>query len=252
MMNFSADETIALGVGLTNACNLSCAHCYRGTGVDQLAVEDVLKVVDAVPVRSINFGTGENGLHPHFATIIEALSRRGIAVTMTTNGFSTQCLTDATLRLMRDVEFSIDYPDEVSHDGARGPGNWALIAKEMARCTALGVSTTLVTVMMSTNHRALPMLARLAGERSALLRVNVYQAVHTDQFSLSFDQFWDGWRALLECADLIACGEPILRAMLGLPHVAGSGCGGETVRLTPKGAVVPCVYGDEDSLHLDD
>jgi MoaA/NifB/PqqE/SkfB family radical SAM enzyme len=57
-------RTFALGVGLTNACNLKCAHCYRADGVDELSLDQVLAAVEALPTRAVNFGTGENGLHP--------------------------------------------------------------------------------------------------------------------------------------------------------------------------------------------
>jgi radical SAM protein with 4Fe4S-binding SPASM domain len=242
----------ALGVGLTNACNLSCAHCYRGTGTDALRAADVIAAVQALPTRAVNFGTGENGLHPDFASIVEELARRGVAVTMTTNGHSAVVLSDQTLALFKDVEFSIDYPSEEAHDAARGAGNWALIESQMARCRALGVGVTLVSVLMSTNYRAMAALARLAAMRGALLRVNVYQAVRGDAFSLSYEQFWDAFAALLAAGDLVACGEPVVRAVLGIPPTPGAGCGVETVRLTPRGSVVPCVYGGDAALGLSD
>lgn len=158
----------ALGIGLTNACNLACDHCYRGVGTDSLSMQQVLDAVDAIPTRAVNFGTGENGLHPEFAETIQALVARGIAVTMTTNGHSAKVLTDDVLRLFRDVEFSIDYPDIGAHNDARGAGNWELIEEQMARCASLGVSTTLVSVLMSTNAHAVPALLALAATRSAL------------------------------------------------------------------------------------
>jgi radical SAM protein with 4Fe4S-binding SPASM domain len=242
----------ALGVGLTNSCNLSCAHCYRATGTDALRADDVLAAADAIPTRAVNFGTGENGLHPDFARLVRELAARGVAVSVTTNGFSAKALDDHELRLLSDVEFSIDYPTEEAHDAARGAGNWALIEEQMARCRGLGIRATIVAVLMSTNYRAMPSLARLAGAREALLRVNVYQAVRGNAFALSYDQFWEAWRSLLEAADLVTCGEPILRAMLDIPRAPGAGCGVETVRVTPRGAVVPCVYGGDAELKLED
>ncbi len=242
----------ALGVGLTNACNLSCAHCYRATGTDALAAADVLRAVDAIPTRAVNFGTGENGLHPEFAGLVETLALRGVAVTMTTNGHSAAVLPDAVLARFSDVEMSIDYPSREAHDAARGAGNWDLIEQQMARCTRLGVPVTIASVLMRDNCRALPDLARLAGSRGAFLRVNVFQAVRGSAMTPSFDEFWGAWRALFDVADLVASGEPIVRAMLGVPRAPGAGCGVETVRITPRGAVVPCVYGADDALALDD
>src|SRR6266705_155212 len=65
------DATIALGLGLTNECNLSCAFCYRDpTRTDRLSLEQVKSVVERLPIRSVNLGTGENGMHPEFRAIL--------------------------------------------------------------------------------------------------------------------------------------------------------------------------------------
>src|SRR5258706_8700432 len=106
MVSAALPRRFALGVGLTNACNLHCAHCYRDTGTDALDAEKVLAATSALSVRAVNFGTGENGLHPEYASIVRALAGRGVAVTMTTNGHSAAVLTDDVLALFKDVEFS--------------------------------------------------------------------------------------------------------------------------------------------------
>jgi radical SAM protein with 4Fe4S-binding SPASM domain len=41
--------------------------------------------------------------------------------------------------------------------------------------------------------------------------------------------------------DVIGIGEPLVRAMAGLPPLAG-GCGVSTVRVTPRATTQPCVY----------
>src|SRR5215472_9662585 len=79
----------SIGLGLTNDCNLACAHCYRDTDrIDRLTLDDVRRVCDSVPVRSVNLGTGENGLHPDFRSILRYLRDRGITIALTSNGFS--------------------------------------------------------------------------------------------------------------------------------------------------------------------
>ena len=51
------DATIALGLGLTNECNLSCAFCYRDpTRTDRLSLDHVKSVMERLPVRSVNLG----------------------------------------------------------------------------------------------------------------------------------------------------------------------------------------------------
>lgn len=239
-----ADSTggIALGLGLTNECDLACAFCYRDPArVDRLTLEQVKAVLERLPVRSVNLGTGENGLHPDFRTILAYLREQPVKLTITSNGYSAAALSDDELRAFHDVEFSLDYPTEEEQDAQRGPGNWALIHRQAERCTGLGVPVTIVAVMMKSNYKRLAEVARVAKKFAAPLRVNVYQAVRTDLFALTYEEYWEGFRTLFAETDVIAVGEPLVRAMAGLPPLPG-GCGVSTVRVTPRGTTQPCVY----------
>jgi len=242
----------SVGVGLTNECDLACAHCYREVArVDRLSLANVEELCESIPVRAINLGTGENALHPEFKEILRYLRDRQIKTTITSNGYSAAALSDDELRFFHDVEFSLDFPTRNEQDAFRGAGNWRLIFEQIDRCRHLGVNVTVTAVMMSINYDKLGDVARLAAERGAPLRVNVYQPVKTDAFTLSYEQFWEGFRRLFDASDLIACNEPIVRAVMGL---GGSrcGCGVQTVRVTPRGEVLPCVYWPGRTLGLAD
>jgi radical SAM protein with 4Fe4S-binding SPASM domain len=242
-----------VGVGLTNACDLACAHCYRDPArVDQLSVEETVGICDALPVRSINLGTGENGLHPDYEAIVAALARREVKLSLTSNGFTIERSSDETLRSFREVEVSIDFPTEAEQDAFRGPGNWRRVMAAIERARGLGVTVTVLSVMMKTNYRRLADIARLAFRAGANYRVNVYQPVRTDAFTLTFDEYWDGFRRLLGAVRLVSTTEPILDAVLGAPFAHGSGCGRQTVRITPRGSVIPCVYWGDSDLTLAD
>ena len=248
----AAAPGFAVGLGLTNDCNLACAHCYRDTErVDRLSLADVRRVCDSLPIRAVNLGTGENALHPEFRAILRELHARGLVVTLTSNGYSTSVLDDEELRWLRDVELSLDFATEPEQDAWRGDGNWRLVLSETERARRLGVAVTIVAVMMRTNYDGLPAIARVAAAHGAAFRVNVYQAVKTDAFSLTYDQFWTGFRLLLEACPLAVCSEPLVRAVLGLgPRAEGCGCA--TVRVTPRGEVLPCVYWPKRALTLAD
>jgi len=236
------DATIALGLGLTNECNLSCAFCYRDpTRADRLSLEQVKSVLERLPVRSVNLGTGENGMHPDFKRILAYLRTRPIELTITSNGHSVAILDDDELRAFHDIEFSLDYPTQVEQDAQRGPGNWALIRQQAERCVRLHAPVTIVAVMMKANYLRLAEVARVAKQFDAPLRVNVYQAVRSDIYALSYGEYWEGFRRLFAETDVIAIGEPLVRAMAGLPPLGG-GCGVSTVRVTPRATTQPCVY----------
>ncbi len=233
---------IALGLGLTNECNLACAFCYRDPArTDRLSLEQVRSVIECLPVRSVNLGTGENGMHPEFQAILAYLRTQPVKLTITSNGHSIDVLEDDDLRGFHDIEFSLDYPTQEEQDAQRGAGNWKLIHQQAARCVRLGVPVTIIAVMMKSNYLRLSEVARVAKRFGAPLRVNVYQAVRSDVYALTYEEYWEGFRKLLESTDVIAIGEPLVRAMAGLPPLAG-GCGVSTIRVTPRGTTQPCVY----------
>jgi radical SAM protein with 4Fe4S-binding SPASM domain len=241
----------ALGLGLTNECNLSCAFCYRDPSrVDRLTLEQVRAVMARLPVRSVNLGTGENGLHPEFLAVLNYLRAQPIKLTMTTNGYSVASISDDHLIAFKDIEFSLDYPDEAEQDDQRGSGNWQLLHEQAARCRRLGVPVTFIAVMMQSNFDRLAEVAAIAKAYAAPLRVNVYQSVRTDKFALTYEQYWSGFERLFKQTDVIAIGEPLVRAMAGLPPRRG-GCGVATVRVTPRATVQPCVYWPGGGAPLD-
>jgi radical SAM protein with 4Fe4S-binding SPASM domain len=238
----AAHQSVALGLGLTNECNLACSFCYRDPQrVDRLTIDQVRSVMASLPVRSVNLGTGENGMHPQFRDILAFLRTLPVKLTITSNGHSVAVLTDSELRAFHDVEFSLDYPTQREQDAQRGLGNWELIHRQAARCVGLGIPVTFIAVMMKANYARLAEVARVAKRYQAPLRVNVYQAVRSDIYSLSYEEYWRGFRTLFAETDVIAIGEPLVRAMAGLPARVG-GCGVSTVRVTPRGTTQPCVY----------
>ncbi len=236
------DATISLGLGLTNECNLACAFCYRDpVRTDRLSLDQVKSIVERLPVRSVNLGTGENGMHPDFKAIIEYLGTKPLKLTITSNGHSVAVLEDDDLRTFHDIEFSLDYPTQAEQDAQRGKGNWELIHRQAERCRRVGVPVTIIAVMMKANYLRLAEVARVAKQFDASLRVNVYQAVRSDIYALSYEEYWEGFQRLFAETDVIAIGEPLVRAMVGLPPLRG-GCGVSTVRVTPRATTQPCVY----------
>jgi radical SAM protein with 4Fe4S-binding SPASM domain len=236
------DVPISLGLGLTNECNLSCSFCYRDpTRSDRLSLDQVKSVMERLPIRSVNLGTGENGMHPDFKAILAYLQKQSIKLTITSNGHSVALLEDDDLRGFHDIEFSLDYPTQAEQDAQRGNGNWELIHRQAERCLNLRVPVTIIAVMMKANYLRLAEVARVAKQFDAPLRVNVYQAVRSDIYALSYGEYWEGFRRLFAETDVVAIGEPLVRAMAGLPPLRER-CGVTTVRVTPRATTQPCVY----------
>jgi radical SAM protein with 4Fe4S-binding SPASM domain len=194
-----------------------------------------------LPVRSVNLGTGENGMHPDFKRMLAYLRTQPVKLTITSNGHSVAVLQDDELGAFHDIEFSLDYPTQAEQDAQRGAGNWELIQQQAQRCLRLGVPVTIIAVMMKSNYLRLADVARVAWKLNAPLRINVYQAVRSDVYALTYAEYWEGFRRLFAETDVIDIGEPLVRAMAGLPP-RKAGCGFSTVRVTPRATTQPCVY----------
>ena len=245
----------SVGIGLTNDCNLNCAHCYRDTQViNSLSLAQVKMICEALPVDSMGMGTGENALNPEFIPIVTYLSERGVRLNIASNGYSLTAIPESILKMFSDVEVSIDFPSQADQDAQRGPGNWALVHQAIERCHRLGIEVSILSTLMSTNFDLMDQLVALARVDGCNLRVNAYQAVKTEAFRLSYAQFWEGYRRLFSAGLVVACSEPVVRAVMGLPD-AQSPCGRRSIRINPRGQVIPCVYwptGPEDTLAIGD
>src|SRR5437899_10885924 len=103
----------ALGLGLTNECNLACSFCYRDPNrIDRLTLAQVKAITQSLPIHSINLGTGENGMHPDFLGILDFLRTQPAKLTITSNGHSIATPADERLRSFPAVEFSLDSPTD--------------------------------------------------------------------------------------------------------------------------------------------
>lgn len=243
---------VSIGIGITNDCNLGCAHCYRPQGdLYQLELDEIRAICERLEVASFNMGTGESWLHPQFPQIVEYLAGRGIKMSMASNGYSLTEMPVSLLTQFHDVELSVDFATPQGQDAFRGEGNWACVMDAIARCHAHGVEVTLLATLMNTNYDQMDGLVEVASQAGTNLRVNVYQPVGQDDFFLSYEQFWEAYQRLFEAGRLLSTSEPIVNAMLGLDSLAGSPCGRQSIRFTPRRYITPCVYWPQPGLMLD-
>jgi len=232
----------SVGIGLTNDCNLDCAHCYRDTDrLWSLNLEQVKRICESIPVDSMGMGTGENALNPEFIPIVEYLQGRNIRLSIASNGYSLTTIPEEILSAFRDVEVSIDHPTQAEQDTWRGGGSWALVHQAIERCARLGIEVSILATMMQTNYNQMDQLVALARKDGVNLRVNAYQSVKTNTYGLQFSDFWEGYRRLFSEGLVVSCSEPVVRAAMGFDDVQ-SPCGRQSIRFNPQGQVIPCVY----------
>jgi radical SAM protein with 4Fe4S-binding SPASM domain len=244
---------VSLGIGLTSNCNLSCAHCYRNQSqIDNLTLNDIQNVCRSIPISSIGFGTGENGLNPQYFEIIDYLHARPIKLSLASNGYTLSITPDEKLKYFSDVEFSVDFPDQQRQDRFRGRGNWQTIMEGIERCGRLGIRVSILAVLMNLNYKDLSKIAGLAASFGADFRVNVYQPMYTTEFMPNFDQYWQAFKILFEDCEIISASEPLVNTFLGVNGLKGTPCGGRSMRVTPDRHLKACVYWPDSDLTIED
>ena len=234
---------VAVGIGLTNECNLACPHCYRPTLTQQrLTVPEVETILDNLDVGSVNLGVGENGVHPEYRAMLSLFRDREVKTAVTSNGYSLDMLTDEELAGFHSVELSFDFPTKEEMDEFRGEGAWELAIDSLERCQRLGIPTSVAAVMMSTNYDRMQEVATFTFGLGCDLRVNVYQPVIGEEFTLSYEQFWQGFASLFAAGPVVVCSEPLVNAIMGLETTRGNPCGNRSIRALPAGTITPCPY----------
>ena len=168
------------------------------------------------------------------------------ALNIASNGYSLTVIPESILKMFSDVEVSIDFPTETEQDAQRGAGNWKLVHQAIERCHQVRIEVSILSTLMCTNFDKMDRMVALARADGCNLRVNAYQAVKTDAFRLTYSEFWQGYRRLFSAGLVVACSEPVVRAVMGLPEVQ-SPCGRRSIRINPRGQIIPCVYWPVES-----
>lgn len=246
----------AIGVGTTDKCNLNCPHCYsRRNQTVTITYEEYKALLDKVDVTSLNFGTGENGLNPDFERILDLTYERGIPCSLTSNGYTILKLSEERLKRLNDLDVSLEFPTEEKQSAFRGKDSWTNAINALEYCQKLGITVSIAMCLMNINYKDIVQFKELMQKYNVYLRVNIYKPVNTDKFSLSYEEFWDAVSMIFREFRVMSCSEPIINAVLGIKKSADEaecGCGKTSLRITPYGHVVPCVYWKESEYTIND
>lgn len=136
---------------ITQACNLSCQHCYQNArripDADELTAEEKLNLIDQMGeefVPFVAFAGGEPLVTPDLWKVLERCQRQRIHVTLATNG--TLLTPEMCARLkaanVKYVEVSLDSIDPETHDSFRGQArSWERTVQGIRNSVAAGIRT---------------------------------------------------------------------------------------------------------------
>ncbi|MFZ5632739.1 MAG: putative heme d1 biosynthesis radical SAM protein NirJ2 [Bacillota bacterium] len=145
----------------TNACNLSCKHCYRDAGVraeEELTTEEGQRLIDEIAragFKIMIFSGGEPLMREDIHTLVEHAVKRGLRPVFGTNG--TLIDRNKAERLKNSgaaaVGISLDSVDPGKHDLFRGfSGAWQKAVDGMTACRGAGLPFQIHTTVVDWNY----------------------------------------------------------------------------------------------------
>lgn len=160
----------------TNACNLYCAHCYRGSGEEaagELTTAEGMTLIEEIARAGFQimiFSGGEPLLRPDIFDLIHHAREVGLRPVLGTNG---TLLTLETARALKDAGLmaagiSLDSLDAAAHDRLRGQqGAWQAAVNGMQHCRAVGLPFQIHTTVMDWNEAEITQITDFAVEIGA-------------------------------------------------------------------------------------
>lgn len=156
---------IAVGWELTMACNMRCTHCGSSCATalpGELTTAEALGLCDQLAelgVQRVTLSGGEPLLRPDWPLLAEKLTRRGVRVTMISNGWliSRATIEGARRAGVNLIAVSLDGL-EPTHDAIRKPGSFRRVLDALTLMRSLDFPSGVITTILKRNLPELPAL----------------------------------------------------------------------------------------------
>lgn len=148
-------------------CNLACPHCLDDKTVLELNRSERMRIACVLgesDVLAVDISGGEPLLLRELPELIETLTTRGCAVSVTTNGWHLQRRAVGLAGVVDAIRISLDGPDDSSHDRWRGNGSFQRATAGIRAAVALGIPTQLQAVLMASTRNSAQQMVNLAAE----------------------------------------------------------------------------------------
>jgi radical SAM protein with 4Fe4S-binding SPASM domain len=180
----------------THRCNLNCKHCYSNSGAvqeEELSTQEAIDVVDKLTdagVTALAFSGGEPLSRKDFFTVAEHAVKRGLYVSVATNG---TLLTKENVKRLKQtgvhyVEVSIDGATASTHDAFRGvPGAFEKAVMGIRNAVEEDLCACIASTATKSNLAEFPAIIDLAEEVHAE-RFTYFNFIPTGRGKAHFDQ----------------------------------------------------------------
>lgn len=174
---YNASPLVGMHLEVTNACNMTCEHCYVSSGhklQNELSLDEVKAIIDMLPPftgKRIALSGGEPAARKDLDQIITYCVERGHDVDVYTNGkrFPRRLaqhiynLNERSTRSVR-IQVSLEGATPATNDAIRGQGSFAHALETLTMLKEIGIQQKVVLFVCLTAHNILELeeLVRLA------------------------------------------------------------------------------------------
>jgi len=146
-----------MDLSVTNACNLSCPHCYSDSGapfpneLNMTEIRKLLKSFVELGGRGLALSGGEPLMRPDLSHILEYASATGLKkIILVTNGslFNDELVRCISRARICEVQVSIDGADAGVNDSIRGAGHFEAATRAAEKLVRHHVRTTIALTVM--------------------------------------------------------------------------------------------------------
>jgi selenobiotic family peptide radical SAM maturase len=167
-----ASRAFTLQWHITQACDLSCRHCYDRSDRQTMPLAQAIATLDQLydfcrqqhVYGQVSFTGGNPLLYPHFDTVYRQAVQRGLLTAILGNPAPRRRI--ESLCAIRPPEFyQVSLEGLADHnDHIRGPGHFDRMMKFLEMLGDLGIHRVVMLTLTAANiHQVLPLAERLAG-----------------------------------------------------------------------------------------
>lgn len=235
---------LSLSLEITDFCNFNCVHCYKVRHSSFMPMEMFEKILDeacSLNVTSLSFNGGEPLKHPEINSFIEKALRRGLFVTVLSNGSEIKSVIDRDLLKSQALRWQISLygSDESSCEQIiRRKGMWNRVIESLEFLKEAGSSVSVTLSLLNVSGHD----PRIALE---LIKKMGFKWQLTEIISVreNGDNFPHGFRPSEKTVSEFYSHSPIENNQFEDCNIPGYACGAgvTTLAIKTNGDVSPCL-----------
>lgn len=143
-------------IEITGKCNLKCKFCYNDSTSESKQVIEYSKMKEIIDklvflkANSLSLSGGEPLLHPNFNEIVKYAYEKGLIVTLTTNGVFLRHLSEDVLKMISNIQISLDGSTSEIHDSIRGlKGTFDNVIKSIEWLNSLNYTNLTIKMVLN-------------------------------------------------------------------------------------------------------